>query len=64
MNKKQREWLAAKLGDLGNLAMAVISFGWIMLRPRPSIAVPIIGLCIWVICHGIGFLLLKEEEEK
>lgn len=61
MNKKQREWLAGKLGDLGNLGAAVMLFGWVMAKPRPTLWIPFMAGCFWLLCYLVSFTLLKGE---
>lgn len=59
MNQKQREWLSNKLADVGNLAILVWIFGYLVTERKLGLWVPLIGLAIWGTTHVIGFYLLK-----
>jgi uncharacterized membrane protein YbjE (DUF340 family) len=59
LNPQQRRWLADKLGDLANLAIAALIFGQLTSdRFRPGAAV--VGLILLIIVFFYGRRLLKN----
>lgn len=59
LNPEQRRWLADKLGDLGNLAIAALLFGQLTSdRFRPGAAV--VGIVTLLVIFFYSSRLLKD----
>ena len=61
LTPEQRRWLADKLGDLGNLAIAALLFGQLTSdKFRPGVAV--VGVIMLVIIFFYASRLLKHPD--
>lgn len=61
MNREQRSYLAEGLRELANLAAGALLLGQFLAKEFNWIWT-IVGLALFVICYGIGYMLLRGVE--
>lgn len=60
LNQKQREVLAEKLADLGNIAIGSLVFGVVIRSEAFNYISLILGLLIAIVAYGFAIILEKN----